>query len=130
MAEEIGWRGFALPRLLEHFGSLWASILLGLGWSLWHRPMFFMDGSVQAGTSFMIFTVGSILWSIMMTAIYHRTGGSALVFHMGINVAFYTVSAPDAATPYVAVLLILTTLLAVWALPRPLITRERHQSAA
>ena len=54
--EELGWRGFALPRLQQHRNALDASILLGLIWGFWHLPLYFVLGTGQsemlrAGTS-------------------------------------------------------------------------------
>ncbi|PYK29978.1 MAG: hypothetical protein DME57_08410 [Verrucomicrobia bacterium] len=43
--EEIGWRGYALPRMTNRFGLAKASILLGLIWACWHLPFFFIPGS-------------------------------------------------------------------------------------
>lgn len=43
--EEVGWTGFALPRLLRLFGELPSALLLGLFWSLWHVVPFWEAGN-------------------------------------------------------------------------------------
>lgn len=38
--EEVGWRGFALPRLMASFRPLTASLVLGLIWGGFHLPLY------------------------------------------------------------------------------------------
>lgn len=42
--EEIGWRGLALPLLQRKMAPLWAGLILGLIWGLWHLPTFNRSG--------------------------------------------------------------------------------------
>ena len=44
--EEPGWRGFALPRLEERHSPLVATLILGLGWGVWHIPLYGLAGFV------------------------------------------------------------------------------------
>ena len=44
--EEPGWRGFALPRLEERHVPLVATLILGLGWGVWHIPLYGPAGFV------------------------------------------------------------------------------------
>ncbi len=89
--EEVGWRGFALPRLQERFGALYASLAVGLLWGLWHLPLFFFPQAVQSGLSFPVFLAGTLSTSIMFTWIFNGTGRSLLlvsVLHSSFNATF------------------------------------------
>lgn len=75
--EEIGWRGFALPRLLGLGMSKWsASVVLGIVWALWHLPLYLVPGQTSMPYSlFVALTVGQ---SLIYTALFLRSGGSLL----------------------------------------------------
>src|SRR5215510_15301294 len=86
--EEIGWRGYALPRLAAHFGWAWASILLGLIWAFWHLPQFFIREADTYGQSFLIFVLQVTALSVAMAWLYMRTNGSLLLtmlLHAAVN---------------------------------------------
>ena len=89
LGEEFGWRGFALPRLLERFSPLNASVRLGLIHAAWHLPLFFIPGMPQAQLSFPLFTLGVLSIAIFDTALYLRTGANlllAILVHLLANV--------------------------------------------
>jgi len=89
LMEEIGWRGFALPRLQIKFTPLKSSIILGVIWSLWHIPVKLIFSPFSYFLSFyFIFTLMCILYSIVITYFYNRLGGSILIgiaFHGLMN---------------------------------------------
>jgi membrane protease YdiL (CAAX protease family) len=74
LAEETGWRGFALPRLQEKFSSLNASLLLGTLWLFWHVPQYFVPNTTMI--PFPIFIPICICLAILFTWLYNNTGGS------------------------------------------------------
>ncbi|SRR6266404_5203907 len=86
--EEIGWRGYALPRLSEHLGLAPASIILGIIWATWHLPLFFFPGSDTMGQSFPLYLLQVTAVSVAMAWLYWRTGGSLLLvmlLHAAVN---------------------------------------------
>jgi membrane protease YdiL (CAAX protease family) len=86
--EEIGWRGYALPRLAHHFGYAGASLLLGVIWALWHLPLFFVRGADTYGQSFFVYTVQVTALSVALAWLYRNTNGSLLLtmlMHSAIN---------------------------------------------
>jgi membrane protease YdiL (CAAX protease family) len=47
LGEEIGWRGFALKRILRNTPPIQAAIFVGTIWSIWHLPLFLINGTTQ-----------------------------------------------------------------------------------
>jgi membrane protease YdiL (CAAX protease family) len=87
--EELGWRGFALPRLQDRYGPLIASAVLGVFWAGWHIPAWFTVGSGQDVLSFPVFVVSVIGAAIIFTWLYNSTGGALLlviIFHTVFDV--------------------------------------------
>lgn len=102
ISEEVGWRGYALPRLLGKYNFLSASLIIGLAWSLWHLPLFFITGTFHFiyGLSFPAFALGTTAISILYTWFFHNTGGSvwsAVLFHWFYTFAMDTLG--GAVTP-------------------------------
>jgi membrane protease YdiL (CAAX protease family) len=100
-SEELAWRGFALPRLQARYDALVASVAIGVIWSFWHLPLFFVPGS-QADAGFPAFLVGTIGLSIIFAWLFNNTGGSVLlctICHQAMNAttdAFHPVPADGA----------------------------------
>jgi uncharacterized protein len=103
--EEIGWRGYALPRLAARFGLARASILLGLIWAFWHLPQFFIPEVDTYGQSFFVFVLQVTALSVAMAWLYARTNGSLLLvmlLHAAVNNAKDIVPSalPGASNPF------------------------------
>ena len=83
LAEELGWRGYALDILQGKWTALTASLILGLFWAVWHFPLFFVKNSSQismgfGSAHFWLWTVGIFSTSVFMTWIYNNTNRSIL----------------------------------------------------
>jgi membrane protease YdiL (CAAX protease family) len=101
IGEEIGWRGFALPRLQQRFGRLGAATLLGALWGAWHLMMYLMVGipPLVLVLSVVFLIPGSVLFSWL----YNRSGGSpliAIVLHMGVHLNNPNQVFPGTTTPF------------------------------
>ena len=86
-AEEIGWRGYALPRTLTAMTGLRASLVLGVPWALIHVPLY-LPGQMNGESAAWSMLTQVISYSVILTWIYVGTGGSVLVtglFHMLLN---------------------------------------------
>jgi CubicO group peptidase (beta-lactamase class C family) len=86
--EEIGWRGFALPRLQARRSALAASVVLGAAWGVWHLPLYLMGTDIRPLSLFAPWVLLTIASSVIYTWMYNGTGGSLLivvVFHAVSN---------------------------------------------
>jgi membrane protease YdiL (CAAX protease family) len=111
LAEEPGWRGTAYPRLRASMTRLQAGLLLGVVWALWHLPLFFIPGTVQAAFgllswSGLLFTLSVIPMALLTGYAYERGGVAAsIAVHFGVNttIALLTIGSPVTQTLILAV---------------------------
>jgi hypothetical protein len=88
LGEELGWRGYLLPRLLEKTSPLKASLAVAAFWFLWHVPLFWLEGASQEGGAIALFAAMVAAFSVLFTWLWLGTGGSvlaALLAHTMIN---------------------------------------------
>jgi membrane protease YdiL (CAAX protease family) len=140
VGEEIGWRGYALPKLLQNYSAVTASLILGVLWGGWHLPTFFIAGSPQASipfVAFLLFTTGA---SVLFTWLHLHTGGSLLIatlFHGAINSFGFVNNALDPAsrwwltgTVYIAAAIIVSVIAGLNLGRRPTAQGEAEPVAA
>jgi uncharacterized protein len=120
--EEFGWRGLALPLLQRKVAPVWAALILGGIWGLWHFPAFLLSGTQQSEWSFTAFFAGCLAISVIVTALFNRSHGSILLsafFHFQLMNPIF----PD-AQPYDTYLLIVCASLIVWWNRKDMFTKE------
>ena len=86
ISEEYGWRGFAIKRLLKSVNANLTSLIIGIVWSMWHLPLFFMLGTSQFefNIPFLVFAISVTGTSFIFTYLYQRTNASifsAILLH-------------------------------------------------
>ena len=91
--EEVGWRGFALPRLQARSSALTASIILTFLWAIWHWPLFFYKPNylVMQFTDIIGWLFSLLTGSILLTWFYNTSKASILicaVFHSTVDIVF------------------------------------------
>src|SRR5918996_547625 len=88
LGEEIGWRGYVLPRLQSRMSALSASLFLAPIWALWHLPLWLQGKPFQTPTLYAGFVVSAFALSVILTWVYNSTGGSLLfvvLLHATVN---------------------------------------------
>jgi len=96
LGEEFGWRGFLMSRIMKSYNIFISSFIIGIIWSFWHLPRFFMQGTFQwqmvekftllpTISGYVIYTV---LISVLISIVFFRTNESvwaAILFHTIAN---------------------------------------------
>jgi uncharacterized protein len=83
LSQEIGWRGFALDKLLKRMGPLAASLALGGLWAAWQLPLLFLDDQrltldqILVPAPWLLLLTG-VLSSFIYTWLFLRTNHSTL----------------------------------------------------
>jgi membrane protease YdiL (CAAX protease family) len=116
LGEEVGWRGFALPRLQASRSALRASLLLAIGWAGWHLPLFaFSPGMASMGPAGALGWFASLcVGSILLTWLFNSSGGSigvVALFHGALDIFMMSPVAPGLTNVMGALLTVGTLLL-------------------
>jgi membrane protease YdiL (CAAX protease family) len=88
LGEEIGWRGFVLPRMQARHNALKASLLIGILWGPWHLPLWLTGSEGHPISLYVPFVVAVVASSVFYTWLYNNTGGSLLIvvlYHAASN---------------------------------------------
>lgn len=88
VGEEIGWRGFLLPYLLQRYSPVTSSLIVGIVWAFWHLPNFLVPSYPHYGLPFTAFVLMTIAFSMLFTWFHLKTDGSlviAIIFHAALN---------------------------------------------
>jgi membrane protease YdiL (CAAX protease family) len=88
IGEEIGWRGFLMPRLRARMGLATAGLLTGVIWTLWHLPIYLAPD--QGLAAFAVFAWWVIPLAVVMGFVAERASYSVLVatvMHGAANIA-------------------------------------------
>lgn len=91
LGEELGWRGFLLPRLCERYNPLVASLLVAIAWFVWHIPAYVLADKGESDPV-LPFAVILVPFSIVLTWAYFRSRESLvlpILLHGAINASFY-----------------------------------------
>lgn len=114
--EEIGWRGFAMPRLLRRFRPLAATLILGVIWTVWHAPLHFSSFYGDGLLGFLGRFPTNIALTFFFTHLYLKSQGSillAVLLHTSVNfsLTMFPLTAP--AAYYANILLLIFIIVAI-----------------
>ena len=136
LGEEIGWRGYVLPRLQTRMSALSASLILAPIWALWHLPLWLTGDPVKTPTFYVPFFFSAFALSVILTWVYNSTGGSLLMvvlLHATVNLPV-TLSIDElgnrATVPvllYWGLMAVAAIVVVIWAGPEHLSRKRKKQ---
>lgn len=131
--EEVGWRGFALPRLSQKQNALTASLVLTIFWALWHWPLFFYrPGYLSMEVAGIFGWVFSLLTgSVLLTWLFNSSKGSILIcaiFHSTIDIAFTADFTNKNMTNYMGFLITLWGIATIFIYKPRLLSQSKQNS--
>lgn len=133
--EEVGWTGFATPRLLRSRGILASGLLLGLAWGVWHFPLFWQRDTFATTLGLALLLARLLSWlppfRTLMVWVYHRTQSLLVVVLMHVSLVMSTLLLQPAVSGTGLLVYILVWAAALWAVAITVTsTREAREQTA
>ena len=128
--EEIGWMGYAFPRMQRYWGPFASAVLLGVLWGAWHLPVIdYLGAATPHGAYwfpfFLAFTVAMTAMRVLIAFVYTRTNSvlMAQLMHASSTSALAVLS-PGGVSAAQEVVWYLVYGTALWAVAAAFMRRE------
>jgi len=120
VGEEMGWRGYLLPRLQQKYNSVISSIIAGLVTGFWHLPLFLLRGALHSNHSFLPFLMLSVAFSFMYTWLMDNTGAVLILalFHTFHDIASISFSQRDHLSSFLIYAIIAIIIIVIYGTKR------------
>ena len=132
--EELGWTGFAIPRMRRRYGVLSTGLLVGVLWGAWHFIMFWEPDSFSGAFPFALLLAKLFSWlpayRVLMVWAYDRTGSLlvAMLMHGSLTATQLIFMAP-ASSGMTLMISILAWAAALWIVVAIIAVGSRWQIA-
>jgi len=87
LCEEIGWRGYALPKLMQRYDAFTAAVIIGIVWSLFHIPLMNFSTFISHPINFALYLIYTIMSSLFLSWLYLKTNGSLLLVSLSHGIS-------------------------------------------
>lgn len=87
LCEELGWRGYALPKLMQRYDAFTAAVIIGIIWSLFHLPLMKFSVLIIHPVYFVYYMLSTIMSSLFLSWLYLKTNGSLLLVSLSHGLA-------------------------------------------
>ena len=111
--EELGWRGYLLPRLQLGRSAWLATVILWSIWATWHVPSFFYLHTASSPGMLIGFLLGLFCGAIFLTRLYNSSGGSILIVAIWHGLFDYVTACTECKSGLIAATV--SILVMIWA---------------
>jgi membrane protease YdiL (CAAX protease family) len=132
--EELGWTGFAVPRLRLHYGVLTTGLIVGLLWGAWHFILFWESGSLSGALPLALLLARLFSWlpayRVLMVWVYDHTESLLVAMLMHVSLVASTVIIEPPLTGGDLLTYILVRGAVLWVVVAAVAPTKRFQPAA
>jgi membrane protease YdiL (CAAX protease family) len=135
VCEEVGWTGFAIPRVRLRYGVLATGLLVGVVWGAWHAPAFLRSDSFAGALPLTLLLLQLFSWlpafRVLMVWVYERTGSLVVAMLMHVSLTATSIIVPPSTTSDMHTLIsVLASSVTWWLLVAAVAVANRRHTRA